>query len=275
MSIEFLAPVTERTTGEGESLPDRDQDLKPCFHSSRFHGSDNAEDDDDDTVSIWNLRECSVAGLDVLSNVFGNGILSTMMSIVQAKQLALKMIEHMDLAIQLSSNDAGGETPPPSPPPHHFSSPLPPLELSSILPPNCSLKLWNFQLIQRNCRVFLYIMIIPPDGVLSPSPAGFHSCSRGHGISCSIHRSRLKYHENEEESAVASTDQIENPMRKMPVRRESQALVEMMNNLQPSSRKILLKTQRKLMEKEGLNWKTQLHQMKSKSSKLKMTNRMT
>ena len=61
----------------------------------------------------------------------------------------------------------------------------------------------------------------------------------------------------------------------MPVRRESQALVEMMNNLQPSSRKILLKTQRKLMEKEGLNWKTQLHQMKSKSSKLKMTNRMT
>ncbi|RVW79883.1 hypothetical protein CK203_041422 [Vitis vinifera] len=71
------------------------------------------------------------------------------------RQLALKMIEHMDLAIQLSSNDAGGETPPPSPPPHHFSSPLPPLELSSILPPNCSLKLWNFQLIQRNCRVFL------------------------------------------------------------------------------------------------------------------------
>ena len=38
-------------------------------------------------------------------------------------------------------------------------------------------------------------------------------------------------------------------MRKMPVRRESQALVEMMNNLQPSSRKILLKTQSgKLME---------------------------
>ncbi|THU71261.1 hypothetical protein C4D60_Mb08t33690 [Musa balbisiana] len=29
---------------EDESFPDRDQDLKPRFHSSRFHGSDNMED---------------------------------------------------------------------------------------------------------------------------------------------------------------------------------------------------------------------------------------
>ncbi|KAL6346911.1 hypothetical protein AAG906_003028 [Vitis piasezkii] len=70
---------------EDESLPDRDQDLKPRFHSSRFHGSDNAEDDDDDIVNIWNLRKCSAAGLDVLSNVFGDEILPTMMPIVQAK----------------------------------------------------------------------------------------------------------------------------------------------------------------------------------------------
>ncbi|XP_019078492.1 uncharacterized protein LOC109123390 [Vitis vinifera] len=47
-----------------------------------------------------------------------------------------------------------------------------------------------------------------------PSPAGFHSCSRGHGISCSIRRSILEYYENERESAVASTDQIENPHEK-------------------------------------------------------------
>ncbi|GJV62210.1 transportin-1 isoform X1 [Tanacetum coccineum] len=34
-----------RDAEEDGSLPDRDQDLKPRFHSSRFHGSDDAEDD--------------------------------------------------------------------------------------------------------------------------------------------------------------------------------------------------------------------------------------
>ncbi|EOX97585.1 Importin beta-2, putative isoform 2 [Theobroma cacao] len=70
---------------EDESLPDRDQDLKPRFHTSRFHGSDDAEDDDDDTFNIWNLRKCSAAALDVLSNVFGDEILPTLMPIIQAK----------------------------------------------------------------------------------------------------------------------------------------------------------------------------------------------
>lgn len=70
---------------EDGSLPDRDQDIKPRFHSSRFHGSDNAEDDDDDIVNVWNLRKCSAAALDILSNVFGDEILPTLMPIVQAK----------------------------------------------------------------------------------------------------------------------------------------------------------------------------------------------
>ncbi|KAG2706080.1 hypothetical protein I3843_05G077300 [Carya illinoinensis] len=69
---------------EDGSLPDRDQDLKPRFHSSRFHGSDNVEDDDDDIVNVWNLRKCSAAALDILSNVFGDEILPTLMPIVQA-----------------------------------------------------------------------------------------------------------------------------------------------------------------------------------------------
>ena len=38
---------------------------------------------DDDIVNVWNLRKCSAAGLDVLSNVFGDEILPTMMPIVQ------------------------------------------------------------------------------------------------------------------------------------------------------------------------------------------------
>ncbi|XVE67197.1 hypothetical protein DITRI_Ditri08aG0140800 [Diplodiscus trichospermus] len=70
---------------EDESLPDRDQDLKPRFHTSRFHGSDDAEDDDDDSFNVWNLRKCSAAALDVLSNVFGDEILPTLMPIIQAK----------------------------------------------------------------------------------------------------------------------------------------------------------------------------------------------
>ncbi|GKE49672.1 transportin-1-like protein isoform X1, partial [Tanacetum coccineum] len=53
------------------------KDLKPRFHSSRFHGSDDAEDDDDDIVNIWNLRKCSDAALDIISNVFGDEILPT------------------------------------------------------------------------------------------------------------------------------------------------------------------------------------------------------
>ncbi|XP_011046641.1 PREDICTED: transportin-1-like [Populus euphratica] len=70
---------------EDESLPDRDQDLKPRFHTSRFHGSDSVEDDDDDIVNVWNLRKCSAAALDILSNVFGDEILPTLMPVVQAK----------------------------------------------------------------------------------------------------------------------------------------------------------------------------------------------
>lgn len=70
---------------EEESLPDRDQDLKPRFHTSRLHGSEDAEDDDDDIVNIWNLRKCSAAALDILSNVFGDEILPTLMPIIQAK----------------------------------------------------------------------------------------------------------------------------------------------------------------------------------------------
>ncbi|XP_060168663.1 transportin-1 [Lycium barbarum] len=70
---------------EDGSLPDRDQDIKPRFHSSRFHGDEDGEDDDEDIVNVWNLRKCSAAALDILSNVFGDDILPTLMPVVQAK----------------------------------------------------------------------------------------------------------------------------------------------------------------------------------------------
>ncbi|KAG6399270.1 hypothetical protein SASPL_140746 [Salvia splendens] len=61
------------------------EDLKPRFHASRFHGSEDVEDEDDDIVNVWNLRKCSAAALDFISNVFGDEILPTLMPIVQAK----------------------------------------------------------------------------------------------------------------------------------------------------------------------------------------------
>ncbi|KAK1299596.1 Transportin-1 [Acorus calamus] len=69
---------------DDESFPDRDQDLRPRFHSSRFHGNDDAEDDDD-AVNVWNLRKCSAAALDVISNVFGDEILPTLMPFIETK----------------------------------------------------------------------------------------------------------------------------------------------------------------------------------------------
>ncbi|EPS73595.1 hypothetical protein M569_01158, partial [Genlisea aurea] len=78
---------------EDGSVPDRDQDLKPRFHTSRFHGSEETEyseleedeEEDNDTGNVWNLRKCSAAALDCLSNVYGDAILPTLMPIVQAK----------------------------------------------------------------------------------------------------------------------------------------------------------------------------------------------
>ncbi|KAF5200361.1 transportin-1-like, partial [Thalictrum thalictroides] len=40
---------------------------------------------DDDIVNIWNLRKCSAAALDIFSNMFGDGILPTLMPSVQTK----------------------------------------------------------------------------------------------------------------------------------------------------------------------------------------------
>lgn len=42
---------------------------------------------DDDTVNVWNLRKCSAAALDVLSNVFGDEILPTLMPIIHVTSI--------------------------------------------------------------------------------------------------------------------------------------------------------------------------------------------
>ncbi|GAU89346.1 hypothetical protein RvY_01903 [Ramazzottius varieornatus] len=84
---------------EDEMKPDRPEDIKPRFHKSKTHGGmesqphaatpsgDHAtggeeEDDDEDDneeMTEWNLRKCSAAALDVLSNVFHDTLLPVLL----------------------------------------------------------------------------------------------------------------------------------------------------------------------------------------------------
>eukprot|EP00736_Rhodelphis_marinus_P000205 Rmarinus@m.16216 len=64
---------------------DREEDIKPKFHKSRSGVDSNAEDDDIDEVQTWNLRRCSAANLDILSNVFGDEILPVLLPKVDEK----------------------------------------------------------------------------------------------------------------------------------------------------------------------------------------------
>ncbi|KAK9497607.1 hypothetical protein O3M35_004303 [Rhynocoris fuscipes] len=85
---------------EDESVPDRDEDIRPRFPRLRLHtvkhtdnGSDvsNAERDDDtdccadddSSLSDWNLRKCSAAALDVMANVFRDDLLPVLVPILK------------------------------------------------------------------------------------------------------------------------------------------------------------------------------------------------
>jgi len=70
---------------------DRDSELRPMHHKQKEHGATPEEgeedegDDDDEVESRWNLRKCSAAGLDRLSNVFGDDLLPVLMPIVEQR----------------------------------------------------------------------------------------------------------------------------------------------------------------------------------------------
>jgi transportin-1 len=46
---------------------------------------DGGDDDDDEEIGKWNLRRCSAAGLDMLSNSFGDSLLPLLLPAVQAR----------------------------------------------------------------------------------------------------------------------------------------------------------------------------------------------
>ena len=95
---------------ENESVPDRNEDIKPRFHKSRHtirhepmengapgaggasggdefqQDDDNESDDgmeDDTSLSDWNLRKCSAAALDVLASVFRDDMLPVILPILK------------------------------------------------------------------------------------------------------------------------------------------------------------------------------------------------
>lgn len=87
---------------EDEMIPDREEDIRPRFHKSKTHHSygnvnmnkhidenggcdDEVIDveDDDSTLSDWNLRKCSAAALDMLANVFREDLLPVLVPILK------------------------------------------------------------------------------------------------------------------------------------------------------------------------------------------------
>lgn len=84
---------------EDEMIPDREEDIRPRFHKSKTHHSHHAmnkhidenggcdddvlDEDDDSTLSDWNLRKCSAAALDMLANVFREDLLPVLVPILK------------------------------------------------------------------------------------------------------------------------------------------------------------------------------------------------
>lgn len=95
---------------DDQMIPDREEDIRPRFHRSRSHhaehhqgsgsdanvvdgeNDDDVGDDDDNTLSDWNLRKCSAAALDVLASVFRNELLPVLLPILKVSSLNLDQI---------------------------------------------------------------------------------------------------------------------------------------------------------------------------------------
>lgn len=82
--------VIKALDAENQDSEDQDKDIKPFFagqHSERNNAVDGPVDDGEDAnaYGTWTLRKCSAAGLDMLSGVFGDELLTVLMPTVQQR----------------------------------------------------------------------------------------------------------------------------------------------------------------------------------------------
>jgi transportin-1 len=83
--------VQEARAAEGRE--EQDSELRPFHSSAGGHGGDGEEEGGEGEAedaalggaASWNLRKCSAAGLDMLSNVFGDELLPVLLPIVEAR----------------------------------------------------------------------------------------------------------------------------------------------------------------------------------------------
>ena len=84
---------------EDQDVPDKESDIRPRFHRARTHltegarpegggeGEEEGDSDEEeltaDCLSDWNLRKCSAAALDVLSNVFNEALLPVLLPLLK------------------------------------------------------------------------------------------------------------------------------------------------------------------------------------------------
>lgn len=82
--------VIKALDAESEEGEDQDKDIKPFHagHHSERNGTaeqNNEDGEDANFYGTWTLRKCSAAGLDLLSGVFGDELLTVLMPTVQQR----------------------------------------------------------------------------------------------------------------------------------------------------------------------------------------------
>ena len=107
----FEVEEEESQIRRGQVVRDRDEELKPFFGKGKQatnstaddENDDDGDDGDDDYTSYWNLRKCSAASLDALSDLFANDptLLSVVLNESQARlgTREWRMIEAATLAL--------------------------------------------------------------------------------------------------------------------------------------------------------------------------------
>ncbi|KAL6765647.1 ARM repeat-containing protein [Haematococcus lacustris] len=96
-SDEVVVEAEEEEAAGAAGRQDRASELRPQHHKQAraqgegqqgpglVEGEEEEDDDDDEVTNSWTLRKCSAAGLDHLSNVYGDALLPVLLPIVEQR----------------------------------------------------------------------------------------------------------------------------------------------------------------------------------------------